>query len=399
MIDLHLPAEFDRPGSPFVVKVRADSSDDDVAPGDQEAIARKGRDIGIYDCQSANGAFSLRAKMDDPIDGDVLLCVPSRKVAHRLFRRASRHNTLLLTERCDQLCLMCSQPPKRSEDDWRFPFYEQALLLSEPGTIVGISGGEPTLYLDMLIEMLGRTAEKRPDLRYHILTNGQHFAAGDEQRLRELHKIVGITWGVPLYSQRSATHDEIVGKPGAFEKLLDNLFLLGSTRAAIELRTVITSLNALDLPHLANFIGRHLPFVADWAIMGMEPIGYARAHWERLFFDHSICPQPLLSAIEIADLKGVPCHLYNVPRCTVPKRYRAHCVDSISDWKKKFVSECSGCAERASCSGFFEWYNERSRWENISAIAEEGEYDETQGHVRDTNAPGSRVDAALAAGE
>ena len=102
--------------------------------------------------------------------------------------------------------------------------------------------------------------------------------------------------------------------------------------------------------------------------MGMEPIGYARANWKRLFFDHSVFPRPILNAIEISGLRGVPCHLYNVPRCTIPEGYRSYCVDSISDWKKKFLPECDGCSEKTRCCGFFEWYNTTTAWSNIGPI-------------------------------
>jgi His-Xaa-Ser system radical SAM maturase HxsC len=285
-----------------------------------------------------------------------------------LFRRSSRHNTLLLTERCDQLCVMCSQPPKNTNDEWRFTLYEQALLLADENIMVGVSGGEPTLYKDVLLGMIERVSERRPDLRYHILSNGQHFAEGDTERLSRLHKSVSIVWGIPLYSHREATHDEIVGKEGAFRKVMANLFLLGGTNARIELRTVITALNIFDLPELAAFIAKNIPFIGDWAIMGMEPIGYAKPNWQRLFFDHSLFPRPIANALEIGRLTNIHVHLYNVPRCTMPAAYRRYCVDSISDWKKKYLAECDQCVERDICPGFFEWYSPKVAWTGIAPI-------------------------------
>ena len=366
MINLSLKAAFSATPPPFVTKLRLAGSE---GPSLDETLVRpRPEEPGAYDCEAPGCSFELRVPPDEPINGDVLLCVPARGAVDRLFRRASCHNTLLLTERCDQLCLMCSQPPKNTNDEWRFPLYERALLLADPDTLVGISGGEPTLYKDPLLGMIGRVAEKRPDLSYHILSNGQHFTADDEARLRTLHSATRIVWGIPLYSHASATHDEIVGKPGAFSRLLENLFFLAATGARIELRTVITAKNIFDLPHLAGFIATHIPFISDWAIMGMEPIGYARPNWGRLFFDHSLFSQPIVNALEISELRNIPCRLYNVPRCTMPPAYRQHCVDSISDWKKKYLPECAGCAERDACPGFFEWYSPSVAWANISPI-------------------------------
>lgn len=369
MIELHLKAEFETITAPFVTKLRLIDSEKARARGDSEALARaRSGQPGSYDCESAQCRFAIHARRGDSIDGDVLLCVPSRGVAQRLFRRSSRHNTLLLTERCDQICVMCSQPPRNTNDEWRFPLYEQALLLTDKNIMVGVSGGEPTLYKDALLGMIERIAIQRPDLSYHILSNGQHFETSDQERLRALHERVNIVWGVPLYSQREAVHDEIVGKLGAFPRVMRNLFLLGGAKARIELRTVITALNILDLPELASFIGKNIPFIDDWAIMGMEPIGYARPNWQRLFFDHSLFPQPIVNALEISSLKHIHVHLYNLPRCTMPAAYRRYCVDSISDWKKKYLPECAACVERDACPGFFEWYSPKVAWAGIAPI-------------------------------
>ena len=50
--------------------------------------------------------------------GDVVMLNPSGSV-NVLFRRSSPFNTILTTERCNSLCLMCSQPPKLADDSYR----------------------------------------------------------------------------------------------------------------------------------------------------------------------------------------------------------------------------------------------------------------------------------------
>ena len=111
-----------------------------------------------------------------------------------------------------------------------------------------------------------------------------------------------------------------------------------------------------------------LPFVATWALMGLEPIGYAKANFKHLFFDHSKFPWPIINAIRISQLRNFNCQLYNIPRCTIPVEFRGHCTDSISDWKRKFLPECAECVEQDECCGFFEWYNEKSAWSGVSPI-------------------------------
>ena len=139
----------------------------------------------------------------------------------------------------------------------------------------------------------------------HILSNGQHFEDEDMPKLNNIHANLNILWGIPLYSHDYKNHDEIVGKEGAFNKVMENFFKLGSVNTAIELRTVLTKKNALDLPMLADFISKNLPFINKWVIMAMEPIGFAKANKDALFYDHSIARFPLQNALDIAEFNGL----------------------------------------------------------------------------------------------
>ncbi len=51
-------------------------------------------------------------------DGDVISLDPSGFI-RILYRKKSPSNSILLTERCNSLCLMCSQPPKDTDDSNR----------------------------------------------------------------------------------------------------------------------------------------------------------------------------------------------------------------------------------------------------------------------------------------
>ncbi|MCY1046060.1 hypothetical protein OV208_32405 [Corallococcus sp. bb12-1] len=45
-------------------------------------------------------------------EGDVVRVEPSQGRVSALYRKESLSNSLLVTERCDNYCLMCSQPPR-----------------------------------------------------------------------------------------------------------------------------------------------------------------------------------------------------------------------------------------------------------------------------------------------
>jgi His-Xaa-Ser system radical SAM maturase HxsC len=370
MLELSADIEFQRDCAPFLVKL----DDTFSPPNDELKVCIPERvevgQAGDITCDVGGDVLRVAGIPGDDLRGDVLLCRPRQGDAQRLIRRNSQHNTILFTERCDQLCAMCSQPPKSRDYSPMFPFYRNAILLADQGARIGISGGEPTLYLPELIAILEAVASSRRDLSLHILSNGQHFTPQFERQLKSLHADLDILWGIPLYSHIAARHDEIVGKLGAFEPLLNNFYRLGASGAAIELRTVLTARNVMDLPYLANFIATHLPFISYWAIMAMEPIGYAKANKDELFFDHSVFSEPITSAITIANTKGTEVKLFNFPLCTLPPKFQSYCNQSISDWKRKYLDVCEPCLKRDTCTGFFEWYNAEWAWEGVSPILE-----------------------------
>lgn len=347
MIPLRLRA--DAPGAerPFVVRLRNEGSG---TPHDAILDSVEG---GVLRYRADGIELGLRDAAVDEIDGDVLLVNPERRIAHRVVRARSVHNAFLVTERCDQLCVMCSQPPKRHHVDV-FPLLTKAALLAPQRARITITGGEPTLFKDRLFTLLEIARRERPDIGFHVLTNGQHFVEDDADRLRDLGG--DVLWGIPLYSHDAAVHDTLVGKAGAFSRLRKSFPLLARSGAQIELRTVVMRPNVDELAALAAFITTFLPFISVWAIMQLENIGYARRDWDALFFDSGQRFDAIAAAIDVAKVRGVPVRLYNFPLCSVPLDYRSFALPTISDWKRRYLAACDGCRLRAGCGGFFEWY-------------------------------------------
>jgi His-Xaa-Ser system radical SAM maturase HxsC len=336
----------------FVFRLRMTEDLDDFSKLGRDAVFIS-QDAGLAEFDASG--ISLRMKVPDAsdLDGDVILVRSGSKTAHRLIRRQSRHNTFVVTEQCDQKCVMCSQPPKPYHLDLFAPFAE-ALELAPKGATIGISGGEPLLHKERLFSMLAKARLDRPDLRFHVLTNAQHISEADIATIEGLGSDA-VLWGVPLYSSDADIHDRIVEKQGAFELLRVGLSRLARAGARLELRTVVMNSNIVGFEALAAYISRHLNFIDVWAVMQMENIGYARKNWAKEFFDNSLTFEPLADALDIAVGRGVNVSLYNFPSCSVPKPYRRFCVDSISDWKNKHFPVCADCSLRSSCAGFFEW--------------------------------------------
>lgn len=356
MISLRLKSECDPTLAPFVVRIANQFSKN---AADAKLVFEEPQRLGY---QAASGDFYLHNVEPADIEGDVLFVDPRRQIAHRLIRASSKHNTLLITEQCDQLCVMCSQPPKANHVDM-FEHFQEAVRLAPMGAQIGLSGGEPLLHKTALFRFIEEALSERGDLSFHILTNGQHFEHSDLPWLKKHRK--KLLWGIPLYSTTPTIHDELVGKSGAFRKLTQNLSILGLAGAAVELRTVVMKQNYSTLSELADLISRHIPFATTWAIMQLERIGYGRMNWTRCFYDTSADFGELGAAINIMKARNKSVTLYNFPLCTIPESYRYFAAQSISDWKQKFLSECSTCNLRARCSGFFEWYQEKNGFMEI----------------------------------
>ena len=93
-----------------------------------------------------------------------------------MYRRESAFNTMLLTERCNSYCIMCSQPPKPGDDSYLVRAYLDAIpLMSADTRELGITGGEPTLLGEGLLEMIRKCKEALPNTAVHLLSNGRMF--------------------------------------------------------------------------------------------------------------------------------------------------------------------------------------------------------------------------------
>lgn len=343
----------------FVISVTADK--DDLHSNNSGTLSDDKTTVSI----EGNFVIGLSKPILDLSPYEIWIVFPKSKKITRFFRSGSNSNTILLTEQCDQRCIMCSQPPK-NYDYTHFELYKEAIALIEGPSVIGISGGEPTLFKTDLLDFISDIVKLKPDIKFHVLTNGQHFSDEDISTLKVLRK--SIIWAVPIYSSDASEHDKIVGKKGAFDELLKGLNVLAKSSSKVELRTVVLRENIFGISLLANFIGINLPWVQSWSIMQLEKKGYAVFEWEKKFYDTSDDFKILSRAIEISQARGFAVDLYNFPLCTVPSQFRKYCRKSISDWKSKYIKACMPCADKKLCSGMFEWYDEASGFKNIKAL-------------------------------
>ncbi len=286
--------------------------------------------------------------------GDVIRLREGSSLVSVLWRRGARTNSLFATERCNSLCLMCSQPPRDEDDSWRVNEMLATIPLIDKGQPhLGVTGGEPTLLGDGLSAVLARCGEELPNTALHVLTNGRNFRDPGAARAWTGAGGERTTWAVPLYADVPDIHDEVVAAPGAFDETLDGLYELASVGAKVEIRVVLHKLTVPRLPQLAAFLYRRLPFVSHVALMGLEPMGLAKGNRDRLWIDPIDYQQELRTAVFHLANRGMAVSIYNLPLCVLPRALWPFARQSISEWKNNYPAECAPCAVKDHCAGFF----------------------------------------------
>lgn len=312
----------------------------------------------VFDNITSNNAFAFPLisgikSLSHLEDGDILNVDPSG-VIHTLYRVQSQHNALFITDRCNSNCLMCSQPPKNKDDLEYFYELNRKLisLLPEDLEVIGITGGEPTILGERLLELLNSLAFHVPKAAVHMLSNGRIFA------WKECAQKISITndnlvIGIPVYSDNYLDHDYVVQAKDAFNQTIIGLHNLARYGQKVEVRVVLHKLTYHRLPQLARFIYKTLPFVDHVAFMGLEYIGYTPYNRDLLWMEPSKYMHELEEAVLYLEAVGMNVSIYNLQHCLLKDSLWKFSRKSISDWKRNYLTECAKCSKLEECGGVF----------------------------------------------
>lgn len=287
-------------------------------------------------------------------DGDVLGFDHLSRKFRTLFRRNSAHNSFLVTERCNNYCLMCSQPPKDVDDQWILSEIKESLPLIDPATrALTFTGGETLSDWEDFIGVLKECRNRLPATAIQVLTNGRAFA---NSQIVDAWRDIGhpnLMAAIPVYASVDHIHDYVVQAKGAFDETLLGILKLKDRGQRVEIRVVLHALTAPIIEDTGRWIARNLPFVDHVALMGLENTGFAIANDDMLWMDPVDYGDGLAKAVDHLSGAGVNVSIYNLPKCVLPTSVWPHALQSISDWKNGFVEECDRCDEKNTCSGFF----------------------------------------------
>lgn len=290
--------------------------------------------------------------------GDIIT-VSERGRIHRYFRAQSKNNAFLVTEACNNLCIMCPQPPKPqsmvSHEAIEHRILQTLALIDDenlPASLC-ITGGEPTMLKEGLLRIVEAISVRTPNTLIHLLTNGRYLS--HEHYTARLAQAGGhqLLAGIPLFGHVSEIHDYVVQMDGAFDQTMAGLLNCYKQGISIELRVVLNKVTVKYLKELAEFISRNLFFVKHVALMGMENMGFAKLNRDAVFIDPWDYKDTLSAVIEVFQWYGIDVRIFNLPLCVVNPDTREYCKQSISDFKNSWDAACTPCTKRESCCGFF----------------------------------------------
>lgn len=298
--------------------------------------------------------------------GDVVYADGRGKVRVALSQSANA-NTLLVTERCDNLCLFCSQPPRNVNDEILFAYAAQAIIAFNSKKVIGISGGEPLLipkYILNFFKVLNQFGNKTP---LHILSNGRAFSKKsfvDDFYKMNTERFVMV--GVPLYGTSSKVHDKLVQSKGAWSETIAGLINASNAGIEIELRIIPTQLNYTEISSIIELALSCFNRIASISIMSLEQTGWAKKNWSELYIAPSAYHEELVKSCLMGKRFGVDVSLFNYPLCHIPKEVHHYAKKTISDWKNVYEEACFSCALKNDCGGFFtsikdKWINPEGR--------------------------------------
>lgn len=176
-------------------------------------------------------------------EGDILNITQDNN-CNVIWDTDAKHNALFITDTCNSKCIMCPQPmPEKPNHYLENNLKIVKLLDKNKVESIGITGGEPTLYINELSKLLTEIKKKFGHIPIEILTNGRLL-----ERKTNLDKLLqsnneDITYGIPLYSNVEEEHDYIVEVNGAFNQTLRGLYNLAKAKQKVEIRIVVMKQN------------------------------------------------------------------------------------------------------------------------------------------------------------
>ena len=284
-------------------------------------------------------------------NGDVLQVFSSGRCVV-VYEATSEDNALFFTGSCNSRCIMCPQPPEAKNGNYLDDCLRILKLIDKPPKVMGITGGEPTLFCDDLVRLIEAIRFAFPDCFLHILTNARKLCSVANSKQLVAATGPNAMFCVPLYSDDERIHNELV-RSDSFWQSMEGLYNLGNEDVHIEVRNVLLKQNYKRIEEYAQYLYRNIPFSSHIAFMGMEPIGLAYKNLDTLWIEPNAYMDKLEAAVLRLHMQGMCVSVYNQPHCVLSQKIWPFSAPSISDWKVRYYEACEKCFVSEQCGGVF----------------------------------------------
>ncbi|MBK8593374.1 MAG: radical SAM protein [Sandaracinaceae bacterium] len=277
---------------------------------------------------------------------------------------------LRLTMACNERCVFCNVPV----EDFRPVTPSLAALAAELDAFIAsgeqtltISGGEPTLLRERLLDVVARARAAGVPF-VELQTNAVLL---DDDYAQALAR-AGVTSAfVSFLSHVPALHDGLAGLEGAYADCLRGMDALLDAGIAVTLNPVTAHVTQELVADYVAFVAQRLPRVRAISLSAVQPHGRAKDNPD-LLPDYRVLKGQVVLAQERANANGI--RLLN-PYCGLPlcvgweesaersveavealeqRSQQAFGVDNRQN--KRHGEPCRGCALRTRCGGAWNAY-------------------------------------------
>lgn len=287
-------------------------------------------------------------------NGDIVEITDTGRCIRR-FNITENDVTVYLGGQCNSNCVMCPSFDIERQELPEDEAYVRSFikLLPEELSNYVVTGGEPTLQLNLFFKAMGLLAEKIPKAEALLLTNGRSFSS-DKVVERLLKKCPPyLTVAIPVHGSMPQIHDMITQAEGSFEQTMQGISKLLYHHVAVEIRIVVTQLNKDDIENIADMICKRFPSVLRVNFISLEVRGNCFINKEMIYISPKDSFEMSKKAIQQLLMNGIDVGLYNYPMCHVDSGYRFLCKKSISPDKVRYPEECGACKLKDKCGGMF----------------------------------------------
>lgn len=209
-------------------------------------------------------------------------------ICYRFYQADAGDAAIVTGLACNTNCVMCPVSESSRRHAQLTPVDELKMQLRYFGTDIPhitITGGEPTLLKQGLLEVVQYAKEQCPSAEILILTNGRTFSVAPYAQAFNRILIAQDQIAIPIHGSNAERHDAITQAQGSFAQTIQGLRTLAQGTMRIEIRIVVSKLNYRDISNIVELL-LTLPRITVVNFIALEMCGNAIKNRAQVWIDY-----------------------------------------------------------------------------------------------------------------